>query len=74
METHIDHDWEPQDWGEMEKHLCRLAKRFKSLHDGRLMTVEARVNVWEADELWERIQNEWPMPDLAREATIITLC
>ena len=66
----IVNSWDPRDWGTLEKHLCRLAKRFKALHGGRLMTVEVRAAPLEIEEPPWRARDEWPMPDLSREAIV----
>ena len=68
-ETEADQD-DPQGWEAMDTHLCLLAKRFKATNGGGAMTVGVYVDVWEDQELWERIQSEWPMPCLAGEASI----
>ena len=68
-ETEADQD-DPQAWEAMDTHLCLLAKRFKATNGRGAMTVGVYVDVWENQELWERIQSEWPMPCLAGEASI----
>lgn len=61
----------PGDWGELDKELCRLAKRFKDAHNGRMM----EVMVLGSDQcdlaVLEQLKKKWPMPNLAGKATIV---
>ena len=54
----------------MEKRSCLLAKRFRDVHGGRLMTVEVYVYAWANRKLKKCIRSEWPMADLVKEASL----
>lgn len=62
---------DPKDWENLERELCRLAKRFKAAYDGRVMKVMISSSEWYADQAFERLRNEWPMPNLEKEANIV---
>lgn len=65
--------WEidPKDWENMERELCRLAKRFKAAYDGRTMKVRISTSDQYVDQILERLRNEWPMPNLEKVANIV---
>jgi len=65
--------WEinPKDWENMERELCRLAKRFKAAYGGRTMEVKISTSEWYVDQVLERLRSEWPMPNLEKEAKIV---
>jgi len=62
---------DPRAWETMDVYLCRLAKRFKAAHGGRMMKVEVSVCDWKNVWNMERFRSEWPMPNLEKEAKVI---
>jgi hypothetical protein len=70
----LDLEWipvekiDPKDWENMDRDLCRLAKRFKVASGGRMMRVSI---VGYHDQGFRRLENEWPMPALKEEANVV---
>ena len=65
---------DPTRWEKLDMDLCWLAKRSKKAHGGRKMEVEVYVPEW-WPRPWDSNQskNEWPMPNLEKEANILIL-
>ena len=65
---------DPTRWEKLDADLCQLAKRSKEARGGRKMEVEVYVPKW-----WLRLsdsnrpKNEWPMPNLEKEANLVVL-
>ena len=62
---------DPKDWENMERELCRLAKRFKAAYGGRTMEVKILPYEWHTDQILGRLRKEWPMPNLEKVANIV---
>lgn len=54
----------------MDGDLCRLAKQFKAAHDGRMMELGVSMVGYGAERVLDQLKDEWPMPDMGKEATI----
>lgn len=54
----------------MDNDLCRLAKRFKAANGGK-MVVRISVSDWYAYQVLEELRDEWPMPGLEEETSVV---
>ena len=57
-------------WEEMDGHLTRLAKQFKKVNGGKKMEVWAIICKHYGEPAFEWLENEWPMPNVKKEATV----
>lgn len=60
---------DPKCWKTLESHLCRLAKQFKTTHEGREMVV--KIEILRNGPLFAKFRNKPPMPDLDEDAMVV---